>query len=58
MKEHTVQIKAMEIGERLTFPKEMRNKIEGVSRKEYCHGRYYVVTSKKKDDYLTIMRVE
>lgn len=58
MTDYLVQIKAMNIGETLSFPKELRNKINGLATRLFCHGRFYKVVSVKDKDYLTITRIE
>lgn len=58
MTEYRLKMEQMEIGEVLKFPKEMRKKINGAASRMYCHGKTLIVKSERKNDYLTVTRVE
>lgn len=54
----TETLRQMKIGEVWKFPKKERNIWKNAIIRLYCHGYYYVLKSKKENDYLEVTRLE
>lgn len=48
----------MEIGDKLTFPKDFNNRIRSMARSMYCHGKTLLIKKNKGEDFITVLRVE
>lgn len=58
MRDYLNEIKEMEVGRTLVYPKELRNKINSVITRLFCHGKMFLVRTDREKDYVTVTRVE
>lgn len=58
MRNYLDEIKEMEVGKTLVYPKELRNKINSVITRLFCHGKMFLVRTSQENDYITVRRVE
>lgn len=58
MRDVIEQIKDMEVGKVLIFPKELRSKINNLITRLFCHGKTFIVRNSRENDYVTVKRIE